>query len=182
MAQFEDHELALPGVHLLTPRTFMDDRGLFIKTVHIRAWSELGIEFNLREEFYSISKKDVIRGMHFQAPPAAHQKVVTCLRGTILDVLVDLRKDSPMFGKHLSLELTDSNRQILFIPVGVAHGFLSQTKDSLVIYKTDREYVKELDRGIHFQSFGFSWPVDDPIVSSRDAEHPRLDAEFESPF
>ena len=109
------------GVHLLEPFRATDPRGEFVKTYHIGQAKLAGLSFELREEFYSVSKKDVVRGMHFQAPPHAHQKVVYCINGSILDVLVDLRKSEPTYGQSISIELSAANRKVLWIPVGIAH-------------------------------------------------------------
>jgi dTDP-4-dehydrorhamnose 3,5-epimerase/CDP-3, 6-dideoxy-D-glycero-D-glycero-4-hexulose-5-epimerase len=169
------------GLKLLEPCIFEDTRGLFIKSYHSRLWSELGIKFSLEEEFYSISKKDVIRGMHFQLPPYAHDKVVYCISGEVLDVVLDMRKDSNTYGQSFALSLSAANRQILYIPRGFAHGFLSLSEASCMVYKTNTIYVPEFDAGICWDSFGFEWPVLNPIVSDRDAEFPR-NTNFTSPF
>ena len=119
--------------------------------------------------------------MHFQVPPAHHAKIVTCLSGVVLDVILDLRKSSPTFGLVESLELSESNRHFLFIPSGFAHGFLSLTEDSVVHYLTGAEHSPKHDKGIRWNSFGFKWPVSNPVVSDRDSELP-LFSDFESPF
>lgn len=183
MAQFEKSALALPGAVLLTPVTRSDARGCFVKTFHLPDWAALGIEFTMREEFYSVSARGVLRGMHFQAPPAAHAKVVTCLRGRVLDVILDLRADSPAYGRHLALELDDRRRQLLYLPTGIAHGFLALEDDTLVLYKTDHEYAPEYDTGVRFDSFGYDWPVEDPVMSPRDRELPAFGEEgYQTPF
>lgn len=182
MGVFEVEELALPGVLRFTPVIREDHRGSFTKSYHLPDWEAHGVRFSMREEFYSISGKHVLRGMHFQVPPAAHQKVVTCLRGRILDVVVDLRRGSPCYGEHVALELDDRQRQLLFLPTGLAHGFLSLEPETLVLYKTDAEYAPEYDAGIRYDSFGFSWPNPEPILSRRDQEFPAFGAGFQSPF
>lgn len=177
------NELSLPGVYQFTPFRHSDTRGEFVKTFHKSFASANGHDFETREEFFSVSKKNVLRGMHFQIPPSAHQKIVYCTQGRILDVLLDLRRDQPTFGKAISLELSESNRTVLWIPVGIAHGFLSLEEDSCVIYKTDREHDPASDRGIRWDSFGFEWPIESNKVemSDRDQQHPVLET-FESPF
>lgn len=171
------------GVYLLEPFSHSDVRGDFVKTFHIGQVKDAELNFELREEFYSISHKNVLRGMHFQMPPHSHQKIVSCLAGAVLDVLVDLRKSEPTFGKALSFELSATNRRVLWIPVGVAHGFLSLCDKSFVIYKTDKQHFPEFDQGVHWDSFGFKWPTTESsfLISSRDSNHPRFD-QFESPF
>ncbi len=171
------------GLFVIEPFRHSDTRGEFVKTYHAERFQKAGFTFELREEFFSVSKKDVLRGMHFQAPPFAHQKFVYCTKGNILDVLIDLRKNEPTYGKTFSIELSASNRLMLWIPIGFAHGFLSLVNDSCVIYKTDREYNPICDLGIRWDSFGFDWTnnIELPELSQRDLTHPPL-AEFESPF
>ncbi len=152
-----------------------------MKTFHIERVSEVGFRFELREEFYSISHREVIRGMHFQVPPHQHQKIVYCSSGAILDVLVDLRSAELTYGKTLSFELSADNGVVLWIPPGIAHGFLSREDQTCVVYKTDCEYAPESDAGIRWDSFGFEWGQVAPVMSPRDQSFPSL-AEFESPF
>ena len=171
----------LPGVMILQPRVFADARGSFVKTYHEDTFRELGIAFTPREEFFSVSARNVVRGMHFQRPPAAHDKLVYCLAGAVLDVVVDLRKGSAARGQVLSRELSEANRQMLFIPVGCAHGFLALTEGAVMVYQTSTTHAPALDAGIRYDSIGFAWPVEQPILSDRDRRFPSL-AEFESPF
>jgi dTDP-4-dehydrorhamnose 3,5-epimerase len=121
--------------------------------------------------------------MHFQTPPYDHQKLVSCLVGRVLDVLVDLRRGSATFGVACALELVAARPQVVWVPKGLAHGFLSLDDGSCVTYKTDCEYVREHDAGIRWNSFSFTWPMaeEEMTISSRDQEHPRL-SEFASPF
>jgi dTDP-4-dehydrorhamnose 3,5-epimerase len=160
-----------------------DDRGQFVKTFHWASLAEHGLKFELREEFYTISCRHVLRGMHFQLPPHDHQKLVCCLHGSALDVLIDLRKDSPAFGQHLSLELHATSPRLVWVPRGVAHGFLSLEDNTHMLYKTDHAHAPSHDAGIRWDSFGFDWPtpVDELIISPRDRGHPPL-VEFSSPF
>lgn len=141
--------------------------------------------FALREEFYSVSKRGVIRGMHFQVPPADHTKIVVCMTGKILDVVLDLRPGK-YYGRSWSIPLDSAQPRTLVLPPGVAHGFLSLSDNSIVLYKTDHEYEPDHDQGIRWNSFGFQWPIEphfDPAryLSPRDLAHP-LFADFESPF
>lgn len=173
----------LPGVKILRPFVFQDARGAFVKPFHERQLASHGIHFTVREEFFSISAANVLRGMHFQTPPHAHQKIVYCLAGKVVDVLLDLRKDSATYGQSVAFELSAANRHIVHIPVGLAHGFLSLEDDSCLIYKTDAVHASESDCGIHWSSFGFSWPIDPrkAIISPRDLAHPKFST-FKSPF
>src|SRR5204863_1808973 len=112
------------------------------------------------------SAKGVVRGMHFQVPPAAHAKLVYCAHGRVLDVVLDMRRQSPRFGQVFSRELDAAKSELLFIPAGLAHGFLSLEDDSLMVYKTDHVYAAEHDQGIAWDSFGFKWPLDQPPIMS----------------
>jgi dTDP-4-dehydrorhamnose 3,5-epimerase len=173
--------VALPGVRLLEPRLFSDRRGLFVKTYHEPAWREAGLPFAMREEYYSVSHRGVLRGMHFQTPPEDHTKVVYCPCGRVLDVLLDLRRSSPTFGQTASRELSAENRLILVIPTGIAHGFLTLEAGSVLVYKTGTVHSPAHDAGIRWDSFGFDWGCDAPVLSERDAAFPAL-ADFASPF
>ncbi len=173
----------LPGVKILRPFVFEDARGNFVKPFHEDQLAKHGIEMTVREEFFSTSAAGVLRGMHFQVPPHAHQKLVYCITGKVLDVLLDLRKDSPTFGKSIGFELSAANRHLVHIPVGFAHGFLSLEDNSCLVYKTDAVHAPDHDAGILWNSFGFDWPIDDitPTISTRDLAHPRF-VDFASPF
>jgi dTDP-4-dehydrorhamnose 3,5-epimerase len=177
----ETIETGFEGLLRMRPPTSRDARGLFVKTFHEQWHQALGISFVIREEFYSISAKGVLRGMHFQAPPAAHSKMVYCLRGRVLDVCLDMRRNSPRFGQAFACELNVTDREVLFIPPGFAHGFASLEDDSLMVYKTDVVHTPELDRGILWDSFGFKWPFEQPILSNRDRSFQRWN-DFTSPF
>ncbi len=178
---FQEIPTGFPGLRLLQPRIFKDARGSFTKTFHADFFAELGIHFSPREEFYSTSAKNVIRGMHFQIPPRAHCKLVYCSAGRVLDVLLDLRPTSPTFRRVFSRELKGDPAELLFIPAGFAHGFLSLEDASIMVYQTDIVHAPECDTGIAWDSFGFEWPVNNPIISARDRGLPRLE-NFTSPF
>ncbi len=166
---FRAETLSIEGPVVLTPRVFADARGAFIKTYHTDLFREAGIPaFTLREEFFSVSQKDVLRGMHFQVPPHDHAKIVYCVAGAVLDVVVDIRRSSRTYGEHARVDLTADNRKILYIPKGFAHGFLSMADGTTMIYKTDAIYAPEHDTGIRWDRFGFTWPVAAPVVSERD--------------
>ena len=179
----EIKELAIKGCFLITPNVFKDQRGTFVKTFHAETLHEFGIELELKEEFYSISNKNVLRGLHFQKPPAAHKKVVYCPQGAVIDFFVDIRAGSPTYGKIISVELNEDNCQVLFLPTGIAHGFVSLKNNTLMVYKTDCSYDPEADDGIHFDSCNIPLPVksDELIVSPRDSGFISL-GNFESKF
>jgi dTDP-4-dehydrorhamnose 3,5-epimerase len=177
----ETVETGFAGLVLLQPRPFADHRGIFVKTFHETLFQERGIAFQPREEFYTTSAENVLRGMHFQVPPAAHAKLIYCLQGRVLDVVLDLRRNSVTYGRFYARELNAVSRESLFVPAGFAHGFLSLADDSLMVYKTNAVHSPAHDTGIHWNSFGFDWPVAKPILSERDHQLPKW-AEFNSPF
>ncbi|PQJ12797.1 dTDP-4-dehydrorhamnose 3,5-epimerase [Flavipsychrobacter stenotrophus] len=158
-----------------------DNRGLFVKTFHDTTLKAAGIDFDLKESYFSISKKDVIRGMHFQTPPYHHSKIVFCPQGAILDVIVDLRKESATYGQFFAHELSQKNHKALYIPEGFAHGFKALSEDAMTYYLVSSEHNKAHDMGIKFDSIGMDWDVENPVISERDLSFIKLN-EFKSPF
>lgn len=173
--------LPLKGAYLITLPAPADNRGLFVKTFHDTTLKAEGINFELRESYFSISKKNVIRGMHFQTPPYHHSKLVFCPQGAILDVIVDLRKGSPTYGKYYAHELSQKNHKAYYIPEGFAHGFKALTDDAMTYYLVSSEHNKAHDTGIRYDSFGMDWGADEHIISDRDLSFSGLD-KFDSPF
>ncbi|NCX96621.1 MAG: dTDP-4-keto-6-deoxy-D-glucose epimerase [Chitinophagia bacterium] len=173
--------LPLTDALLIQMPNSADDRGYFVKTFHHDSFAKLGIDFGLRESYYSLSKQDVIRGMHFQLPPHHHAKIVFCAAGAILDVIVDLRRASPTYGQHYATVLSSANRLAYYIPEGFAHGFKSLEDNTLTYYLVTSVYYKESDTGIRYDSIGFNWEVENPMVSARDMGFTTL-SRFESPF
>jgi dTDP-4-dehydrorhamnose 3,5-epimerase len=147
----------LPGVKVLRPFVFEDARGNFVKPFHENQLAAHGICITVREEFFSTSAAGVLRGMHFQTPPHSHQKLVYCITGSVVDVILDLRKNSPTFGQSAGFELSAANRHIVHIPAGFAHGFYSIEDNSCLIYKTNAVHAPANDGGILWDSFGFQW-------------------------
>lgn len=174
-------ETPLSGAYLITLPSSLDERGSFVKTYHETAMKKMGINFTLRESYYSLSKKDVIRGMHFQMPPHQHSKIISCPQGAILDVIVDLRKNSPTFKQHFANVLSAVNHQAYYIPEGFAHGFMSLADNTITCYLVSSEYSQPHDTGIRYDTIGYDWDVKDPILSDRDLSFRALD-EFDSPF
>ncbi len=179
MFQFSDTGLA--QAKIITLPSFGDVRGSFTKTFQDTVWKEQGIDFVLKESYFSVSKKNVIRGMHFQLPPHHHAKIVFCPKGAILDVIIDLRKKSPTYGHYFTAELSEQNHKAYYIPEGFAHGFKSLTEDAITYYLVSSEYSKEQDTGIRYDSFGYDWQVERPILSERDLSFKML-PEWVSPF
>jgi dTDP-4-dehydrorhamnose 3,5-epimerase len=177
----ETFEIGLPGAFAVHARVATDARGSFVKTFHAPTYESLGLRTDWKEEYYSSSRRGVVRGMHFQTPPADHAKLVFCVSGSVTDVVVDLRRGSPTYGEHRSLDLSADNGIGLYIPSGCAHGFVSTSDLSTMYYKVTSVHSPEHDAGIAWDSFGFGWPVHDPLISERDRRHPRLDV-FDSPF
>ncbi len=169
------------GLFILETNNFQDERGGFQKLFNYDFFKENGLDCDFKEFYYSVNKINVIRGMHFQIPPYDHAKVVYVSRGRIKDVVVDLRKRQPTYGKCFSAELNDQKGQYLYIPKGFAHGFVSLEEGSIVNYAQTSCYSKEHDCGIDVMSIGFDWEVNDFIRSGRDLTFETLKA-FQSPF
>lgn len=158
----------LDGVFIIKNKIFKDIRGKFIKTYHNIEFKENNFCTAFKESYFSVSKKDVIRGMHFQLPPSDHEKLVYVAKGKVLDVILDLRKNSKTYGKAISIELSDENAYSVYIPKGFAHGFKTLEDESIMVYNVATVYSQECDYGIKWDSFGFDWKVEKPIISERD--------------
>lgn len=171
----------LPGALLLRPPVFRDARGDFVKTMSPAFVAEVGFTEPWVETFLTVSRRGVLRGMHAQLPPCAHAKLVHCIRGRVLDVIIDLRRDHPTYGRHAMLELSDQDPLLLYLPVGYAHGFLALEDNSTLLYQISSAHSPAHDVVIRWDSFGFTWPISAPVVSERDARGIKFD-DFESPF
>lgn len=178
--------LDIQDVLAITPRRFGDARGYFSETYNKRTLKENGFEQTFVQDNQSLSRDSgTIRGLHFQLPPSEQGKLVRVVRGSILDVAVDIRRGSPTFGRHVSLELSAENGIQLWVPAGFAHGFCTLEPDTEVLYKVTDYYAPDCDSGIDFADpdLAIEWPVDATaaVVSDKDARLPRL-AEFDNPF
>lgn len=172
----------ISGCFEIRPKVFNDVRGMFVKSFHEPTFRNFGLNTVWREQFWSSSARGVLRGLHFQVPPADHAKLVTCVSGAVLDVVVDLRKSSPTFGKHVRCELTSANGHLLYIPRGMAHGFLAKTEGAIMTYVVETVHDPACDRGLLWNSCDIDWPFDSaPIISARDASFPAFSRE-ETPF
>ncbi|SHF15648.1 dTDP-4-dehydrorhamnose 3,5-epimerase [Marinitoga hydrogenitolerans DSM 16785] len=169
------------GIYLIKTNFFKDFRGVFNKVFNYNIFKKSGLNSEFKEFFYSISQKNVIRGMHFQVPPYEHEKLVFVSNGCIIDVVVDIRKNSENFGKFFAIRLCSEENLAIYISKGFAHGFLSLEDNTIVNYLTTSIYSKEHDFGIKWNSFRYNWSVKNPIVSERDNSFPEL-KEFDSPF
>ncbi len=176
----------LQGPILIEPRTFRDERGFFAETYRRSSFAELGITEEMVQDNHSRSTRNVVRGMHFQVGAGA-SKLVRCGRGSILDVVVDLRRGSPTFGEWEGVELSEDNMRVFYVPIGFAHGFCVLSDVADVLYKQSSYYSDQVERGIAFDDpdVAIEWPVEHAqlIPSQRDTGAPRLrDVEDELPF
>lgn len=174
-------ESKLPGCYVVQFPVFDDYRGHFVKTIQRSVFEAHGLEGDFRECFYSTSFDGVLRGMHFQTPPSDHAKLVYCTVGAIYDVALDLRVGSPTYGKHEVYELSSGASNAVYLPRGIAHGFVVRQGPAVMVYHVTSEHVPSDDQGVRWDSFGAVWPVETPIVSERDRGFTAL-ADFVSPF
>jgi dTDP-4-dehydrorhamnose 3,5-epimerase len=181
---FEFHRLALPEVILVQSTRFGDDRGFFMETYKASAFAAAGIAGPFVQDNHSHSARGVLRGLHYQMHPRAQAKLISVVRGRILDVAVDIRRGSPTYGQWLGCELSAGEGKMLYVPVGFAHGFCVLSDEADVLYKVTVEFDPDLDRGILWNDpdVGVAWPFADPILSPKDAQLPPLrlaDSNFE---
>ena len=170
-------ETPISNLLIVDPQVFEDDRGYFFESFNERKFSEiLGIDIKFVQDNESFSSEGVVRGLHFQNPPFAQGKLVRVIHGSALDVVVDIRKKSETYGKHYSVELSSTNKRMLWIPPGFAHGFLSKENDTIFSYKCTDFYNPESEASILWNDpdLNINWEVDDPIVSNKDNNAPRF--------
>jgi dTDP-4-dehydrorhamnose 3,5-epimerase len=169
-------ETELPGVLILEPRGFRDERGYFFESWNEACYQEAGIEAAFVQDNLSFSGKGVLRGLHFQVPPHAQGKLVSVLQGAVFDVAVDLRTTSPAFGQWMGVELSSENMLQMYIPEGFAHGFVVTSDTALFSYKCTDFYAPEYERSLRWDDpeMGIQWPVKNPVLSSKDADAPAL--------
>lgn len=175
------HTIPLTGCWMIQNLVRRDSRGLFVKVYQKEPFEERGLNFPLVEEYYSLSRQNVLRGMHFQTPPFAYQKLVYCSLGAIVDVMLDLRQGSSTYGRVFSVELSAENARAIYLPEGIAHGFLVASKEAIVNYQVSSPYSAHHDHGVRWDSIGFDWNCENPILSERDLEFPSFQ-DFKSPF
>jgi dTDP-4-dehydrorhamnose 3,5-epimerase len=152
----------IEGLFVLEPRVFKDDRGYFFESYNEAVFDKLGLKYNFVQDNQSFSLYGTVRGIHFQRGEHAQAKLVRCLAGSVLDVAVDLRKDSPTFGKHFSVELTDQNHKMLLLPRGFGHGFSVLSETAIFFYKCDNFYNKESEGAINYADpeLAIDWKID----------------------
>ena len=171
----------IPDVVIIEPKVHGDERGYFVETFRADKLEEfIGYKINFCQDNESKSSRGVLRGLHYQLAPAAQTKLVRVIQGSVLDVAVDIRKGSPTFGKHVTVELTSENKHQLLVPRGFAHGFVVLEDDTVFAYKVDNYYSPENDRGIAFddEDLAIDWKVvhDELNLSSKDKVQPKLSA------
>ena len=176
---------AIEGVVIIEPRIFKDQRGYFFESFSQREFEEKVRPINFVQDNESMSSYGVMRGLHFQHPPYTQSKLVRCTKGKVLDVVVDIRKGSPTYGKHVIVELSEENHRQVFIPRGFAHGFSVLSEVAVIQYKCDNFYAPQADGGIQLrdEELGIDWriPTKEAILSEKDLKYPLL-KDFDSPF
>ncbi len=180
---FELHTTPIAGCHEIRPRVVDDARGRFVKVFHRPAFEALGLRADFVEDYYSVSRRGVLRGLHFQAPPTDHAKLVYCPEGEVFDVVVDLRRSSPSYGRAQGFGLGSARGNLLYLEPGLAHGFYVLSARAIVGYKTTTVHTPALDGGVLWHSVDVDWPIagGTPVVSARDQTFPSL-RDFASPF
>ena len=171
---FTFKQLNIPDVVLVQSKSFSDDRGFFFESFKESEFLSGGIDKKFVQDNFSHSIRGVIRGLHFQKTPKAQAKLVSVLKGEIFDVAVDIRKNSPTYGKWVSEILSENNHKLLYIPEGFAHGFCVLSEEADVLYKVSNEYSPENEHGIIWNDpkLNIDWPISKPIVSSNDSKLP----------
>ena len=175
----------IEDVVIIEPRVFKDERGYFFESFNQQKFYEQLETINFVQDNESKSVFGTLRGLHFQNPPFAQAKLVRCIQGSVLDVAVDIRKDSSTYGKHVAIVLSEENKKQLFVPRGFAHGFVTLSEEAIFAYKVDNRYAPECDTGIKFNdaSLNIDWKVasENIILSAKDTILPSFE-NFESPF
>jgi dTDP-4-dehydrorhamnose 3,5-epimerase len=164
-------------VKVITPSVFQDERGFFMETYNYMGLKNYGIENTFVQDNHSLSvERGTIRGLHYQLKPMSQGKLVRVIKGAVFDVVVDIRRESPDFGRWFGIELSENNKKQLLVPKGFAHGFCTLEPNTEVVYKVDEYYSPELDRGIMWNDpkIGITWPTTDPVLSEKDKNHHAL--------
>ena len=180
---FRFEPLDIEGALLITPRLFPDDRGFFMETYKYSDFAAAGLADQFVQENHSYSTRNVVRGLHFQTQPEAQGKLVRVLAGEIFDVIVDLRRNQPGFGGWVGVTLSAENRQMLYAPPWCAHGFCVLSAEAHVAYQVTREYAPQNESGVIWNdpAIGIRWPVQDALLSAKDALWPPLaDADLDA--
>ena len=162
----------IQGLIIIEPQIFKDSRGCFFESWNAKKFKQLGISEDFVQDNQSVSSKGVLRGLHFQNPPYAQAKLVRVIKGSVLDVAVDLRKNSPTYGMHVSVILSEQNNKSFFIPKGFAHGFLSLEDNTIFNYKCSDYYNKESEESLLWndEDLKIDWQIDNPLISEKDLQ------------
>lgn len=173
----------LPGVKVLEPTVYRDSRGYFFESFRDDFFRHIDSSVSFVQDNQSLSQKNTLRGLHFQKPPHAQGKLVRVIKGSVLDVVVDVRTESPSFGHHFKVVLSEENFRAMFIPAGFAHGFLTLEDQTIFSYKCSDYYYPETEGGLAWDcpELNIDWGLDHPILSDKDTQNPGL-LEFNSPF
>jgi dTDP-4-dehydrorhamnose 3,5-epimerase len=173
----------IPDLKILEPSVFADDRGYFFESYSYQKLKDLGIDKTFVQDNESKSQKGVLRGLHFQNPPFAQAKLVRVVKGAVLDVAVDIRQNSPTYGQHVCVELSEENKRMFYIPEGFAHGFLTLENDTVFSYKCSQYYNKESEGSLLWndETLCIDWGFEDPILSEKDKIAPKFSI-FNSQF
>ena len=160
----------IEGLLEIKPRIFEDDRGHFFESWSNDSFKNIGLDLDFVQDNQSLSQKGVLRGLHFQNPPFAQGKLVRVIKGAVVDVAVDIRKNSPTYGQHFAVELSEENKTVFWIPPGFAHGFVSLKDDTIFIYKCTGVYNKESEGALIWndEDLNIDWRVENPLVSDKD--------------
>lgn len=158
-----------------------DARGCFVKSFHLPTFESSGLQSHFAEDFFSISRKDVLRGFHFTSPPRHGAKLVYVIQGSVFDAILDLRPSSPTYGQHQSFELDAEHGDAIYLAAGIAHAFLATSEVTIVGYKAECAHHGDNDAGVRWDSASVAWPISEPILSERDRALPPL-AQYSSPF
>jgi len=171
---FVFEQTAIHGLILVKPKVFGDQRGFFKELFKASDFEQVGLPARFCQDNLSFSRRGVLRGLHYQLPPHAQGKLVTCLQGEIYDVALDLRRSSPTFGRWLAVHLSGENHQLLYLPPGLAHGFQVLSEEALVFYKCTAEYAPEAEAGVIWNDpeLAIPWPLSPPVLSERDQRWP----------
>ena len=173
----------IPGLKLIQPNVFEDERGYFYESFNEKQLHEIGINERFVQDNQSLSNKGVLRGLHFQNPPMAQGKLVRVVKGAVYDVAVDLRKESPTYGEHFGIELNEENKLMFWVPAGFAHGFATLRNQTVFSYKCSEYYNPKVESGIQWDdsTLNIDWKIENPILSEKDQNNSNFSS-FKSPF
>ena len=168
---------------IISPNVFEDERGYFFESYNKSGFSEINLEMDFVQDNESLSQKDVLRGLHFQDVPHAQAKLIRVIRGRVLDVALDIRRNSPTYGQHFSIELSAENKKLFYLPEGFAHGFLTLEDDTIFAYKCSKLYNRESERTILWNDIelNIDWRIENPILSDKD-QNGQVFSSFKSSF